>query len=343
MSSRDAHGDRSLDAPVALDAAEAGIWVFDFAANAIKGDQLVASVLDLPDELSPWPAAAFFDRLHDDDVKYVHQAFEKAKDGNRDLMMMDFRAKPASPDNQEGSVWIRLRGKVTSLGADGRAARATGLAWRVPRAAYSTSEAERVLSEVNHRVNNSYAVIRALANLGESSTRDVGSFADTLRNQVEALAATNKLSTEAAQAQRGGKTKVRLNKAIEAALASRSTAVIDATTEVQVHCPDDVWLSPADLTNFAMILFELAANASKSGAFRATGGAIAVAVRRNADQISLQWDERSTASIDPPRSSDAPTFGEVILELCASNLDGVYYRSFGRDGVTFQLDFTPQH
>ena len=212
-----------------------------------------------------------------------------------------------------------------------------------PSGSTPAGDADLILSDVSHRVNNAFAVIRALVGFGESATRDMGSFADTLRNQVEALAIAHKLSTEAARRYGRGADNVALRKVIESALASRMGIAADDQHAIRIACPQDIALAPADLSNLTMILYELAANAVKHGALRPSGGTVAVVVTRAADGIILHWTESGSAVVPPQKDAKAGTsFGQTILTLCASNLGATFSRKFDDRGMRYQLQFKPQ-
>lgn len=325
----------------ALDAAEVGVWALNFAHGTVWGDRHIAEVMGLADQAAPWPSGAFFDRLHDGDLELVHQAMMKAQAGDTAMIRLDFRVKPAPTTQAAPPVWVRTRARVTERGADGTPLRLTGLAWRITQAAHAPDKAERMMADLTHRVNNTFAVIRALVSLGETTAKDLPSFTDTLRNQVEALSIANKISTEAAQAQVDSKVRAPLLTVVEAALASRLDQGMDDGCSVQITCPAAIRLGPTDLSNFAMVLFELAANAVKHGALRGAGGQVRVdVVEVAAGRITCDWSEVCTAPIAaaPPQPSDHPSLGEVVLNLCASNLDATYQRTFHATGMHFRLE-----
>lgn len=327
---------------LAVEAGDLGIWSLDFSADMVWGSQLTAKLLGLPDGPPPWPAAAFFDCLHDDDLELVYQMVEAARRGDPDLISVNLRRKPRPGDGSDKTVWLSMRARVTETAPNGKPRRLTGLIWRITDTTQKQHRADRQLAALDHRVNNTFAVIRALVNLGETAAPDMTSFADTLRNQVEALATANKLSTQMARTKDHARVKVSLFHVIEAALASRIVPPSAGNVTMSKHCPPEIRLAPADLSNVAMILFELATNAVKHGVLGAAGGALDVSVQNENDgTILLSWIETKRPGGQPARP-EGGGFGKVILDLCASNLEASYSRTFTHDGMQFEIKMRPQ-
>lgn len=327
---------------IAVEAGKLGIWSLDFSADTVWGSRLTAELLGLPNEQPTWSAAAFFDCIHDDDLELVYQMIEAARRGDPDMICVNLRRKPRPGDTSDKTVWLSTRARVTEVAENGAPLRLTGLTWRITETTEKQHRADRQLAAVNHRVNNAFAVIRALVNLGETAATDMSSFADTLRNQVEALASANKLTTQTALTKDHARVKVSLFHVVDAALASRIIPGNIGSVSVTKDCPPEIQLAPADLSNAAMILFELATNAVKHGVLGAGRGALSVSARAEADNtLVLTWVEdggRATHRGGQTRAS----FGEVILDLCASNLNATYSRTFTQDGIRFDLHMRPQ-
>lgn len=335
----------ATQALLAVEAGELGLWTINFTNETVWCSALTAQILGLPNGTTALPTAAFFDCIHDADLELIYQMIEAARRGDPDLIFVNIRRKPSPSVPADRPVWLSVRARVTEKTAQNAPRRLTGLLWRITESSEQQHRADRQLAALSHRVNNTFAVIRALVNLGETVAKDMASFTDTLRNQVEALAVANKLSTQVTRTKDTETVLVGLIHLIDAALSSRDARHVGGAVTVQRTCPPDIRLAPADLSNMSMVLFELAANAEKHGVFGSETGELTVTARA-ADNgtLTLSWVERGLlgADVTDHDAMGQQSFGETLLGLCASNLDASYSRTFTDDGMQFEMTMRPQ-
>lgn len=173
-----------------------------------------------------------------------------------------------------------------------------------------------LLRELDHRVKNTLAVVRALA--GESAKRasDPTAFHDTFNGRLEAMA---KAHEALARAQWSG---LSLRQAAQDVLSSDPT--------VELSGPD-VILPPEAAAPLCLALHELATNARKHGAMKAHSGAVRLAWSVVGEQLELTWRERGGPALhDPVRSG----FGlSLIRGLVEHEVGGQVELDFRPEGL----------
>jgi two-component system, chemotaxis family, CheB/CheR fusion protein len=176
-------------------------------------------------------------------------------------------------------------------------------------------ERQRILSaELSHRVKNTLAVVRVLAEHSAARTTSVAECMEAFRGRLQALAAAH-------------------NALIASDWTGASlTALIQATLEPYRGEGDridldvqDLQLDPKTALTLALGLNELATNASKYGALSNATGRVALAARveetESGQEFRLIWREEKGPEVQPPAT---PGFGTTMLS------DAIEYQHKGR-------------
>jgi two-component sensor histidine kinase/PAS domain-containing protein len=193
----------------------------------------------------------------------------------------------------------------------------------------SERERELLISELNHRVKNLFAVVRALATHSDGG-RSADEYRQVLLGRMDALSRTHDLLFEADW--RG--TDLRsLAEALEAFAGERANA-IDVDGEA-------VELGAREALSVSLVLHELATNALKYGALSVPGGRVGLGWRiEPADEgqrLRLRWEERGGPPVSPP---DKEGFGtELIRRAFGFELGGAAELAFQPDGLRFEATF----
>ena len=329
---------------LALDAGRMGSWSHDIVNDEVWGDRLVARLLNFKFEEQPWTADDFFRAIHPEDIAAVSQSVEDAYSGKHPFYDVIVRTNPSEAETKAGIVrWVGARGQVTQRDADGNALQVIGVNWDATKEKQHEQSLAMLASEMDHRVKNAFAVIRALINIGAEATTSKANFAGTLRSQVEAMATAHTLSAQIARRDKNASAAVALSEVLDTALAPWIEIGEGSQTRVTINCDPTITLPPNKIAAFAMMIYELSTNATKYGPLGEIGGAVDVSVlRTNNGGLTMVWHE--TVPIQPVPlhdTGDAPGFGQVLLDHCANTLDAQMTRKLTSHGFQLYLDIRP--
>jgi two-component sensor histidine kinase len=307
-------------AHLALEVGGMGAWALDVDRQTVRGTGEVAEFFDLPEDREDHPVQAFFDALHPDDVATVRTALEAT---SNDGVAFHVRYRVVMPGRPER--WVGVSARVTETDPDGRPRTITGIIWDETESVRREAELRRLSEEMDHHVKNAFATIRALVNLGTRAETDMAGFADTMRAEVQALADMHDLTARAAERGEAG---VRLDVILRGALEANALGPADMPPNAA-----GIMLDGRRASAMAMILYQLAATARQG---RTAPPEVAVDLTRGGDTARIVWTERLEGS--PTREGPAG-FGTLLLEQCASTLQGALHRERLHDGVRVELEF----
>ncbi|MEI4196715.1 chemotaxis protein CheB [Roseovarius sp. E0-M6] len=185
--------------------------------------------------------------------------------------------------------------------------------------------------ELSHRVKNTLAVVQALARQPSAPDLTVDAYRERLIGRIQALARAHDqlLETEWQSAE--------LCALVEATLAAYGKI---GDRDLKVEGPN-VLLTPKQGLGLALILHELATNASKYGSLSIPGGKLSVTWTLEHDdqgtQVRMEWQERK----GPPVSSDIPKgFGtKLIKQAIDYEIEGSGELLFEPAGLTARIVF----
>ncbi|WP_043362319.1 HWE histidine kinase domain-containing protein [Belnapia sp. F-4-1] len=193
----------------------------------------------------------------------------------------------------------------------------------------STSDRQELLiAELNHRVRNILALIRALVQRSRESAETLESFVTVLNGRIQSLARAHDQLTD----DRWGPVALRgmIESEFHAYLGDRQPE------RTKLNGPP-VLVEPQALTVLALVIHELATNAAKYGALSDRHGAVDVRWVLQADNtLLLQWRERGGPPVNPPNRRG---FGTTVIERSIPfELQGQAEVRYLRDGL--EADFT---
>ena len=189
-------------------------------------------------------------------------------------------------------------------------------------------ERELLVAELNHRVKNLFAVIRALVTQGdgEQSTEE---YRQVLLGRMEALARTHDLLFES----RWRGADLRTLAAALQAFGARADAL-----ELE---GEPVQLDARQALSVSLVLHELATNAAKYGALSATGGRVRlwwqVEDAAEGRRVRLWWEEHGGPPVSAPQSTGFGT--QLIRRAFAFELDGTADLAFEPEGLRLEASF----
>lgn len=263
-------------------------------------------------------APGTFPGTYDDWLALVHpEDRDRADRDNRKALIsgeLDSEWRVPLPD---GSVrWIEARARMLS-GEGSSDLQMIGVNIDVTAAKEADRRRELLVHELAHRVKNSLAVVQSLAHQ-LLPRQDV-----KVRNFISRLHALATVHTSLAENDWQG--------ADLAALIQSQVAPFASTPDqLVIHGP--TILVPVELTTqLALVVHEMACNASKYGALSTPDGHVNVSWSLGADVLHVRWQESGGP---PAREPPVVGFGSRLLTRTVRHLQ----RSFGETGLTCQFD-----
>jgi PAS domain S-box-containing protein len=178
-----------------------------------------------------------------------------------------------------------------------------------------------LLDEFAHRSRNLFTVVQAIISRTLHEARPLAEVRALLSERINALSRSNAALLDRAQG-------AALTQIIKQELAGFSD-------RISVTGPEIVLRAKAAQT-FALIVHELATNASKHGALSHHDGGVALTWKIAEDgQFVLEWREHGGPKVAPPARSG---FGSVVLDRMAVNdLGATVDLNYAPDGFVYRL------
>lgn len=180
-----------------------------------------------------------------------------------------------------------------------------------------------LVSELNHRVKNTLAVVQAIVQQTLWNTRDPADFAQRFSGRIQSLARVHTLLTDSTW--QGADLRALI----------RDQLLHGSVDETKLTAwGPTVVLAPQTTLHVALMLHELGTNSSKHGALSATGGWVTVNWSVKDDTLHLKWEERGGPSVTVPI---ARGFGTRLIEQSAKSEGGRAEMICDAKGVTWEI------
>jgi PAS domain S-box-containing protein len=226
-----------------------------------------------------------------------------------------------------------LRDTVFPLLDDtGAVTRIAGISSDVTEVKLSGERQEILLAELQHRVRNILAMIRAVGQRTERSAASVHEYAELMSGRIMSLARTQALLTRAAN------TTVKLNELI----AGELDAQVHDRTQYSLSGPT-IELSPKVAEVLSLAIHELSTNALKYGALAISDGSVKVEWQiveiEGRQWLSLQWSENHpvVAEWAPPTRRGFGT--ELVERRVPYELEGRGQVEITAEGARVSIEF----
>ena len=183
-----------------------------------------------------------------------------------------------------------------------------------------------LFDELNHRVKNTLATVQAIASQSMKTSASPRDFVAGFSGRVQALARAHDLLVQ--RKMRGATLRELLHEQV--ALGAAEDAHITLSGP-------DVTLSPHIAIQLALLLHELATNARKYGALRASAGRLSVrwTVRMQPErELVLSWRESGVAHLAAPGTTG---FGMTLIERSLEANDGSASIHYAADGLRCEI------
>lgn len=181
-----------------------------------------------------------------------------------------------------------------------------------------------LISELNHRVKNMLTVVISIANHTADKATTPKAFAEALTGRLQAMARGYSLLSA-----------TNWKEALIGELVRREAEAFDAD-RFSLSGPD-IRLTPQQGLSMAMVIHELATNASKYGALSKSGGRVAVTWAKEDDRFILDWKERGGPPVEP---ADHEGFGLFLIRgEIEYRMAGQVEVEFAPDGLDVKMSF----
>jgi PAS domain S-box-containing protein len=203
-------------------------------------------------------------------------------------------------------------------------------------AQHRAAEQQRLLlSEMKHRVGNSFAIASGLLNLCARQASTVDDLVGEMRGRFLALAAAHSLTAPVAFGEGSTVSEKRpLRGLLEAILEP-----FGGSSPVNLAV-EDVLVGRAAVTPLALVFYELCTNSVKYGALSQEAGRLAISSERQGDRLIIHWEETFLPGKAEP-AVQGQGFGTVMCELALQDqLDGTFARQFTNSGMRASLEFS---
>lgn len=211
---------------------------------------------------------------------------------------------------------------------DGRIVRWIGTCTDIHDAKRQSEQIEILSRELSHRIKNIFAVIGSLVSLSARQAPEHKSFAGKIRQRIAALARAHEFVRPHSDASRQTSKTVTLH-----ALVAEILSPYPAHEEGRIAIAgDDVGVDDRSATPLALLIHELATNATKYGALSDERGRVDLTTRSEGEELVLEWREADGPTL--PGVPDRAGFGTVLSELSIQGqLGGQLTRDWREDGL----------
>ncbi|GGF78464.1 hypothetical protein GCM10011402_33840 [Paracoccus acridae] len=201
-------------------------------------------------------------------------------------------------------------------------------------AQHRAAEQQRLLlSEMKHRVGNSFAIASGLLNLCSRQTSTVEDLVTQMRGRFLTLAAAHSLTAPGTGEENAAISEKRSLRGLLEAILEPFAGSLPVDLAIE-----DVLVSEAAVTPLALVFYELSTNSVKYGALSRDTGRLAINTERQGNRLIIHWDETFAPEHAGP-AMPGQGFGTIMCELALQDqLEGSFSRQFTTSGMHAVLD-----
>jgi len=212
---------------------------------------------------------------------------------------------------------------------DGKIVRWIGTCTDIHDAKQAATQNEILGRELSHRIKNIFAVISGLIGLSARHEPGQKAFARELQERVAALGRAHEFVRPHSNHSSPRELPELLHGVLRAILSSYP-AIDDGRLTL---AGDDIAVDDRGATPLALLIHELATNATKYGALSSPQGEVRVSTKVSGDTLELRWEESGGPEVSGP--PERTGFGTKLCELSiVQQLGGTLERDWSRDGVS---------
>ena len=220
------------------------------------------------------------------------------------------------------------------LDAAGRVVGASKIARDITDRKRAEEQKMLLLREMNHRVKNLFALSSSLLNLSARSAGSVEELVSTLQERFGALARAHSLTMRLAGEQ-SGPLETTLHALLRTSVQPFDCYPDQERSRVTIT-GSDIALRESDVTNFALVLHEIAANAAKHGALAQPEGRVDIVCTKTDERFIVNWKESAFPVKNVTPGKDG--FGTFLTRTTIDgSLGGMFERNFSPEGLMITI------
>jgi PAS domain S-box-containing protein len=183
-----------------------------------------------------------------------------------------------------------------------------------------------LMNELAHRGKNLLAIVQSIVSRSVSGTRSLTEVREVLSQRIQALARSQSVLVT--------------QNLLGAPVAEIIRLEFEGFSGRVEAVGPEVMLNPKIAQTFALLVHELATNATKHGALSRLGGQIAIHWSIDGEgtqaRFKLRWQERNGPPVATPTHKG---FGRILLEKAAAkDFDAQPTIRFAREGLIYEID-----
>lgn len=315
---------RNAQLDLAYKAARVGSYTYELPLKAMRISGASADNHGAPQTTVEVSGPEWFSRVHRDDMQGLRDEHIRAFKERRRELVNEFRFVLPGGEIR----WIEARSLI-DYGRNGRAMRMSGVFIDVTERRKAEDDKSLLIAELDHRVKNVLACVAAVAKSSHEVSKSPDEFIAILNGRINALANTHTLLS------RNRWEGVSLGELVRNELAF-------CAKEGSAHIEGPDIILAADATQpVAMVLHELATNATKYGALSNGYGRVVIRWRkpsrgRSSGKLVFKWRETGGPPVTAPNTTGYGT--SVICDLIPYELGGVVHYKLAREGAVCTLE-----
>jgi PAS domain S-box-containing protein len=288
-----------------------GVWHVDLATGTVRGRPQFFRLMGLDPNTEQTSIAVMRALRHPEDREAVVEGFRRALEQGRDYYESEYRI--VRPDGEVR--WILGRGRIIRNSRN-EPTRYSGVDIDITDRKQMEARQALLTRELQHRAKNLLAVIQSVTLNTIRSSQDLESAQVAVSGRIRALARAQDFVVN------GPGAGISVDQIAHAAMAMHGT-------QVTIEGPS-VIAGAAFAQNFALVIHELATNATKYGALSTPEGRVRIRWSID-DGFSFSWIERGGPSAHPPVSSG---FGSKLIKTV---LGGNPRISYSDEGLEYEI------
>lgn len=303
---------------LAVEGTSIGIYDTDLDSGEAIWSPIAFTIMGLPNShenrasFELWRAA-----VHPEDQPRVLAAHAEAL-ARYGPLVIEYRIRRADTGEER---WLSTYGRIYK--APGGKTRSVGIVVDNTEKKRADERERLLMREVDHRAKNVLAVVQSILQLMPRHSPET--FFETATGRIGAVARAHTLLADS-----------RWSSASLRRLLSDELAAFRDSGRVEIS-GDDILLRPEAAQPVAMVVHELATNASKYGALADGGGRLVVDISQHGGEVRLTWRETVTHPISEPEKLG---FGSrLIRQIVTSQLGGTITNDWRRPGLAADIAF----
>lgn len=310
--------DLSHRAALALDAGKMGTFEWDVVARMVMPDATLSHLFGLP--LGPICEKDILKSVHPNDLRDLRAAIERSS-------IYDKAYDTAFRILREGQVvWVGGRGRVVERDATGAPLRMLGVNWDMSEVKQNETHQRNLVLEMNHRINNSFALMEALIAFGQDAFETRDAFSQALSNQIHALSDAHILASDHMLHQSTNMQVLGVKQVFARALRQvpKENLMMQVPDVMAIHCRDAAALS--------MIAHQMATRLPNEGL---TGKIHLTAKGLRDGWAVVKWCDGAGTT----EGSAKPRTPDFILDICLEKLGGrLHQYTADENGCVFEFE-----